>query len=473
MKPQIWLSQLHKSLFSILLATLLTLTVPWLAFAATITVTTTTDELSAGNGNCSLREAIMNANNNNNTYSECGTGTAGLDTVNVPTGIYTLTIAGTGENLNARGDLDVVTDTAGILLNGTGPLSSSVVINANGIDRVIHAASGVALHVNNLTIRGGSVSGGLGGGASFGGTASVTGTTFLSNTTTNNGGGAYFNSTATVTGTTFSGNTASNSGGGVWFNGTATVTGTTFSGNTANSGGGASFLDTATVTGTTFSGNTANGGGGAYFQNANAKQLVNVLFARNRAGTGAAVFVDNASPLSLIHTTIVSPTAPTGGGQAVYVALGTVYLTNTIIASHTTGIEQAGGTVEENYNLLSDVPTPFVGTVGHGTNNSITGTVAFADHTTYQLSSSSAAIDVGTNLGITTDYFGGTRPQGSGYDLGYAEYLIPLPSVPLGAVGGVAMLLEPAPSSRSWGFLAMSGLMLVVGLGLWVMRKRR
>jgi len=156
--------------------------------------------------------------------------------------------------------------------------------------------------------------------------------------------------------------------------------------------------------------------------------LVNVLFDRNWAGmNGAAVYVQEGNPLRLIHTTIVSPTVPTGAMQAVYVDYGTVYLTNTIIASHTIGIQGASAaTVVEDYNLFSNVGMPFAGMVGHGTNNSMMGTAAFADHTTYQLSAASAAIDAGTNAGITTDYFGGTRPQGSGYDLGYAEFVTPL-----------------------------------------------
>jgi len=433
MNSQVWLSQSNKSLFSILLATLLTLTVPWLAMAATITVTTTTDEFGTG-ANCSVREAIQAANTNA-AFGGCTTGAAGMDTINIPANIYTLAIAGADEDFNATGDLDVVTDTAGILLNGTGATSATVVINATGLnDRVIHAASGVALHVNNLTLRGGNVSGGSGGGAWFQGTANVTGTTFSGNTA-KNGGGASFESTASVIGTTFSGNTSSDGGGGgAFFESTADVTGTTFSGNTTfYNGGGASFYDTANVTGTTFSGNTSDiYGGGAFFAGEEAKQVVNVLFARNRAGTnGAAVYVTDASPLRLIHTTIVSPTEPTEATEAVYVWRGTVYLTNTIIASHTIGINNESGIVVENYNLFSTVATPFVGTVGHGTNNSITGTVAFADQTTYKLSAASAAIDAGTNLGITTDYFGTTRPQGSGYDLGYAEFVTPKIYLPI------------------------------------------
>ena len=56
---------------------------PPVAQAATITVNTANDDLDggAGNGVCSLREAISNANNNNNAQADCTAGTAALDTI--------------------------------------------------------------------------------------------------------------------------------------------------------------------------------------------------------------------------------------------------------------------------------------------------------------------------------------------------------------------------------------------------------
>ena len=54
---------------------------------------------------CSLREAIGAAN-----------ALAGADTITVPAGTYTLSIAGTGEDANATGDLDISDD---LTINGT------------------------------------------------------------------------------------------------------------------------------------------------------------------------------------------------------------------------------------------------------------------------------------------------------------------------------------------------------------------
>ncbi|MCB8991574.1 MAG: hypothetical protein H6665_13180 [Ardenticatenaceae bacterium] len=120
--------------------------------STTLTVTTTTDELVVGGTGCSLREAIMDANADSNTYPECGSGGGGAGTITLPAGTYTLAIAGTNENANATGDLDV-TDAAGLVINGAGARSS--IISANSIDRVLHAVAGATLTLNGVTLRDG------------------------------------------------------------------------------------------------------------------------------------------------------------------------------------------------------------------------------------------------------------------------------------------------------------------------------
>jgi uncharacterized repeat protein (TIGR01451 family) len=275
-----------------------------------------------------------------------------------------------------------------------------------------------------------------GGGAFFANTTfnypvNITESIFQNNTATiGDGGGALFynKGTTTVIYTTFMNNSATHTGGGAYFFGTANVTNTTFMTNTAaNQGGGAQFNAKAYITNTVFiNNNVTNGdGGGAYFDNNptnTPKKLVNTLFARNSATTnGAAIYVDGATPLEIIHTTIASPTAPTGATEAVYVLGGIVRITNTIIASHTTGIERAGGTVNENHNLFSDVAIPYSGMTGGA--NSITDTADFYDTIAYTLTKTSAAIDSGQDLSISNDYFGQARPFSLSNiaDIGYDE----------------------------------------------------
>jgi hypothetical protein len=56
----------------------------------------------------------------------------------------------------------------------------------------------------------------------------------------------------------------------------------------------------------------------------------------------------------------------------------------------------------------------------------------------FRLTSASSAIDDGTNMGITVDFFGNTRPQGSGYDMGAHEY------------GAAPDTTPPSPDPMTW-----------------------
>src|SRR5438132_12642379 len=61
-----------------------------------INVTTHNDELTGGDGKTSLREAINIANTR-----------PGPDTIVLSSGIYKMTVAGTGDDANATGDFDI------------------------------------------------------------------------------------------------------------------------------------------------------------------------------------------------------------------------------------------------------------------------------------------------------------------------------------------------------------------------------
>ncbi|HSD85741.1 MAG TPA: CSLREA domain-containing protein, partial [Anaerolineae bacterium] len=92
-----------------------------IARAATISVNTTTDELNS-DGDCSLREAIRAANLDQ-TVDACPAGN-GADTINLPDGNYSLSIAGTAENAALTGDLDITED---LTLDGAGRANTTIV----------------------------------------------------------------------------------------------------------------------------------------------------------------------------------------------------------------------------------------------------------------------------------------------------------------------------------------------------------
>lgn len=298
------------------------------------------------------------------------------------------------------------------------------------------------------------VNGGIGGGAYVQGTASITGSTFVSNTATQGGGLALIGA-AQITGTTFQGNSAvfylgnQRGYGGGLYGGVMTLTNTRFVNNSAAAfggglnaegfatltniqitdnqagpfGGGARFFGGALITNSNISNNAATSGGGAFFGGAALVQVVNSLIADNTAGPtgqGAELHLATSGNVYLRHLTLghyVTTTKP-----AVYVGSGTVYLTNTLIATHQVGIHRAGGMVSADHTLFSNVLTPTVGAVTN--TNALTGNAAFRNPLIgdYHLTADSAARDTAVNAGVSTDFEGEARPAGAGYDIGYDEF---------------------------------------------------
>src|ERR1700759_5603515 len=69
---------------------------------STVTVTTTTDEMTTGNGTCSLREAIAYANGTAET--DCGPAPGGTTTIVLPSGHYLLSSATGFRTLSLTGN---------------------------------------------------------------------------------------------------------------------------------------------------------------------------------------------------------------------------------------------------------------------------------------------------------------------------------------------------------------------------------
>ncbi|WP_404307819.1 DUF4347 domain-containing protein [Neorhodopirellula lusitana] len=277
--------------------------------SVTITVTSTEDNINSSDGLTTLREAIIQANENT------AMGTGDDITIELAAETYTITLSGAGEDTGYAGDFDIHGDVKFI---GVG--SSAAIINADGKDRVFEVHSGT-VEFTNMTFTNGSTSA-SGGGIMVAASSNVT---ISQSTITNNdgddGAGIFNDGTLTLTEVTISNNgiLEEGEGGGLYQNGTATLNRVTISGNKAKDGAGI-FVDTdATGTlslfDTTIIGNSADGEGGGLFHGGTSI-LNRVTISGNEAGDGAGIFGDtNASGmLTLINTTISGNTADDEGG---------------------------------------------------------------------------------------------------------------------------------------------------------------
>jgi CSLREA domain-containing protein len=333
------------------------------AQAANIAVNTTDDELNS-DGDCSLREAITAANTDAATDT-CVAG-SGADTITLPAGTYILTIAGTGENAAATGDLDITDD---VTIVGAGAAAS--IIDGGALDRVFDVIGTPAVDMSSLTIRNGA-SPGDGGGMYNRGTLTLTDLTVSGNTANSGAGIASEGGAVSLTNGTVSGNTANFDGAGIaiWAGGALTLTGSTVAGNTASDfaggiansdgspvtltdstvsgntagecGGGLDNWDSAlTLTDSTVSGNTADGTGGGICSEGGPVTLTNTTVSGNSAASGGGIdFLDDA--LTLVDSTISGNTASDGTGGGIGNFDGTVVLTNSTISGNTTSVDGGG-----------------------------------------------------------------------------------------------------------------------------------
>ncbi|MEA3345441.1 MAG: NosD domain-containing protein [Chloroflexota bacterium] len=318
---------------------------------------------------------------------------------------------------------------------------------------------GLYLYQSDATLSGNTVTTNtakwLGGGIRVAlGAPMLTGNTVTTNTATYGGGLYLEESEATLEGNTVSGNTAAYGGGvylrhsGAAFSGNmilsntadslggglclheseATLNGNTVAANTANYGGGLYLQESdASLSGNTLSANTANYGGGLCLVG-NEPTLTNTVVADNQAHeSGSGLIMWDGWP-QLLHTTLARNTD--GDGSGIYVASGSIALTNTILVSHTVGVCVASGTtatLESTLWWANDDNWDGEGTINHSGNH--TGDPAFVapDTDNYHIQWASAAIDAGVDAGVTMDIDGQPRPipLGGGFDLGADEWTRP------------------------------------------------
>ena len=289
-------------------------------------------------GKCSLRAAIMQANQD-----------AATDTINVPAGTYTLTLTGTNKETagetDAYGSLNIL---AGIVINGAvdGGGNPATIIQAgttasNGIDKVfsINPNGNLAFdaHLSNLKIQYGKNAGSWSGGSTlphgFGGglfwEANGTGNLTLDN--------CIITQNQTVDG----------DGGGlaiddqVGGSGVARINNSTISNNTvreASTGGagigGGIFVGFATaieITGSKIQGNLAN-------------QTIGMNGDTTGNGDGGGIYLfgpRNSATQSKIHSSIISGNTATGHGGGIFTGQGLLIDQGTLISGNSG--DQGGG----------------------------------------------------------------------------------------------------------------------------------
>ena len=206
---------------------------------------------------CTLRKAIINANNDAATYPQCAAG-SGIDTIVFLSPMtVTFALAGISENGGLTGDLDI---TESVIIDGGGST-----IDGAGLDRIFDinpgSGAGVEVTIRNVHLRNGS---GLGGG---GGIQSNNATLHLQRVTISgshapqgDGGGIVManGGLLEMTNSTVSGNDADFHAGAMVIEGNANITGSTITGNASLTGltGGLRALGIVNLRSSIVAGNT-------------------------------------------------------------------------------------------------------------------------------------------------------------------------------------------------------------------------
>ncbi len=252
--------------------------------AGSITVTGNADTGTPGDGFCTLREALANANTDSDTSGgDCAAG-SGVDLIEFAPGLngHTITLAGAELVISSN-------------LTLSGPGADLLAVSGGNASRVISVTNGIVV-ISGLTIRDGAVSGANGGGIYTSATLTLDHVTVAGNSITGggstNGGGIHNSGVLTVTHSAIISNTNLGSfgrGGGLANNGIANLSNSTISSNRSNSYGGGIFNGTAAVLTSTFNTIARNVavsylGGGFSQQSSTAKATIkNTLLADNTA----------------------------------------------------------------------------------------------------------------------------------------------------------------------------------------------
>lgn len=336
------------------LTTLVALALVALPAAATNYYVTTTEDGSDGacDAHCTLREAIIAANQHSDR-----------DIINLPAGTYRLTIAGRGEDDSRTGDLDILER-----VEIRGASQDTTIIDAGGLDRVLHVhrvtwlADTDAVELMDLTLTGGSVSDqDEGAGVLNNGPTEMKRCTVSGNVAEgyeSDGGGIANTAVMVLDNVRVVNNSTTGAeaeGGGIWNRwGILTLKDSTISGNTTSGSDGAGLytkfgtvvLERVTVSRNSCTNGSCNGGG--VWTGVSALGLVNSTISENSVAqsNGGGIWSDE-SVLTATNCTLSGNTigGTTSGASAVWSDGGAVVFTNTLVdgGCRVDGHAQSGG----------------------------------------------------------------------------------------------------------------------------------
>jgi len=310
--------------------------------------------------------------------------------------------------------------------------SSSAIINNNTITENSAGGQGGGIFCNNFSsviinnnnIAENSAAGDGGGIYCITSSPNISNNTIMQNSGWFGGGISCYNSSPNITNNIVTENSASGSGGGIRCgNASPNITGNTISGNSAVSwlacGGGISCASSSPkIANNIISGNNTDAAGGGIWCYQSSPTIANNTITGNSSSGAGGIYCNNNSDIILLNTIIWNNPTDTGHELAIVGYFWedspycSVFVAYTDIDSSSCYIEPEKGIIiwgEGNINAA-----PF-----------------FAD-TVFHLSDSSLCIDGGANFVVTpwsdtvwapdTDFEGGYRPFGAGFDIGADEY---------------------------------------------------
>ncbi|MBZ0292398.1 MAG: DUF11 domain-containing protein, partial [Anaerolineae bacterium] len=404
-----------------------------------VTKTIDTNDGQCSVNDCSLREAVIAANNWPST-----------NTINLPVGTYILDIAGRGEDFSATGDLDIRGE---LVIVGTG--ASETIIDGAHLDRIFHIAVPVNVHISAVTIRNGESSDQGGGILSENGARlTVSNSRFIDNTTNQRGGAimTYHNYNVdglvlTVEDSVFVNNSAQTCGAigtNIYRSSIRLIiTGSTFTGNSAGTYGGAICnANTMYIDNSTISNNTSGRNGGGIGTTDLSLFITNSTISGNSAAEDGGGII-GGSRVSLKFVTLIDNIADSdqngvGMGGGIYAYFGQPRLYNTILYGNKNGNGEASDCYDilnsEDYNLIGSTANCLVlGQIEHNIYDVDPMLGPLQDNggstLTHAPQPESPVIDTGDPNCEINDQRGLNRPQGVACDIGsyeVAETILPI-----------------------------------------------